>query len=81
MIPPGSIVDAGAYDGRTSCLYAALAPDRTVYAFEPVAANIPLIEKNTHGTKVRAHHIALGSIDRDAMWQTSRGKAKQGKSY
>ena len=40
MLSPGSIVDCGAHKGGEACLYASLAPARTVHAIEPQGMHI-----------------------------------------
>jgi len=40
LIPPGSIIDAGANTGVETCMYASLAPNRTVHSLDPLAKNI-----------------------------------------
>ena len=45
MIPPGSIVDAGANTGVETCLFASLDPERTVHAVDPLKHNIEAVKR------------------------------------
>ena len=49
-IPPGAIMDAGANTGTEACYFALHAPDRTVYALDPVPANVRHMERHYGGS-------------------------------
>lgn len=68
MLSPGSIVDCGAHQGGEACLYASLAPARTVHAIEPWGAHISTIRRRygSHLPNLRTLQGALGSRDRIA---------------
>eukprot|EP00966_Prymnesium_polylepis_P316786 7319613-Prymnesium_polylepis.1 len=40
LVGPGSVLDAGANIGLAACLFATLAPARTVHTFDPLPDNI-----------------------------------------
>ena len=62
----GSVVDAGAHEGTHSCLYASLAPTRTVHAIEPLVLNVRAITRRwSHLPNLRVHHSGLGSVPRE----------------
>ena len=65
LLLPGSVVDCGAHSGGEACLYATLAPERTVHAVEPLVANLNAIRR-TYGsiTNLKPFFGALGSSDR-----------------
>jgi len=70
MLSPGSsIVDCGAHKGGEACLYASLAPARTVHAIEPQGTHISKMKRQYNGSylpNLRPLKGALGSRDRTA---------------
>jgi len=68
MLSPGSIVDCGAHQGGEACLYARLAPARTVHAIEPQGMHISTMARQYGGylPNLRPLKGALGSRDRTA---------------
>ena len=64
VIPSGSIVDAGANDGREACFYASLDPQRIVHAIDPLRLNVASI----HIARRRYPTIQpmLGGLGREA---------------
>ena len=45
LLPPGSIVDAGANLGYESCLYSEVARGRTIHAIDPMHLNVQWLER------------------------------------
>ena len=68
MLSPGSIVDCGAHSGGEACLYASLAPARTVHAIEPQGMHISKMTRQygSYLPNLRPLKGALGSRDRTA---------------
>ena len=45
-VPPGSVIDAGAFDGQTACEYASVVPNtRRVHALDPTPGNVAFMTK------------------------------------
>ena len=65
LVPPGSVVDAGANSGEEACYYAERS-GRTVHAVEPIASNVAHIEKKygAHLHNLKAMQGGLGSQNR-----------------
>ena len=62
MLPPGSIIDAGANDGSDACFYAEAAPARTVHAIEPLRQNVLVMQQLAVGRpNLRAMQAGLGN--------------------
>lgn len=60
-VAPEVILDIGANIGIASIYFASRFPKAAVHAFEPVAENFSLLERNTLGyQQVKAYHVALG---------------------
>ena len=70
LVPPGSIVDAGANTGELSCLLARWAPDRTVHAVDPSPTNINLMESEYGAAGARLLNLRprLGALSSKASW-------------
>ena len=68
MLSPGSIVDCGAHKGGEACLYASLAPARTVHAIEPQGMHISTMTRQygSYLPNLRPLKGGLGSRDRTA---------------
>lgn len=68
MLSPGSIVDCGAHQGGEACLYASLAPARTVHAIEPWGMHISTMKRQygSYLPNLKPLQGALGSRDRTA---------------
>ena len=68
MLSPGSIVDCGAHSGGEACLYASLAPARTVHAIEPQGMHISTMTRQygSYLPNLRPLKGGLGSRDRTA---------------
>lgn len=63
LLPPGVIIDAGANDGSDSCVYADLAPTRTVHAIDPLPQNVRSIERYARTRpNLRPFRIGLGNV-------------------
>jgi FkbM family methyltransferase len=64
-LPPGVLVDAGAMIGTHSAYLAAFAPHTELHAFEPLPANLALLEANVAPyPTVRVHPVALSDRHR-----------------
>ena len=68
LIPPGSIVDAGANLGTESCFFSVTGPNRTIHAIDPLQVNINFIQRRFVERR-RRHSIipllgGLGSISK-----------------
>ena len=58
----GSIIDVGAYDGKTALFFNNYFPNATIHAFEPNPRAIQLLEKSVNDiSKIQTHHLALSS--------------------
>ena len=73
-MPAGSILDAGAHMGRWACYYAGAAPERRVWALEPVATNIEHMRRtytDTNHPNLQPLLGALGNRPRmvDSGWR------------
>ena len=68
MLSRGSIVDCGAHKGGEACLYASLAPARTVHAIEPQGMHISTMTRQygSYLPNLRPLKGGLGSRDRTA---------------
>jgi FkbM family methyltransferase len=61
VIPPGSVLDAGAQLGEQAAYYAKLAPDRTVHAADPSPSNVAKIKKSCKELpNVNIHLVGMG---------------------
>ena len=67
IIPPGSIVDAGANTGEEACLLAYVGRGRIVHAVEPLWVNVNHMQRRSAGTelgrRLRPLLVGLGSSD------------------
>lgn len=73
-VPPGSIVDAGAFEGEWACFYAQQDTSRTVHAIDPDAWLVHKMQSSygeSHPNLV-PRHGALGELGGDV----SRGEAR-----
>ena len=62
LVPKGSILDVGASNGDTACLFASWGPNRTVHAIDPHVDNIALIN-SSHARRlpnIRARAAGMG---------------------
>ena len=59
----GAILDVGANDGRTACLYASYAPERLVHAIDPSAENVALLNR-TYGSAFPNLRVRVGGLGR-----------------
>lgn len=66
MLLEGSIVDCGAETGGESCLFADLAPERTVHAIDPLPYNIESVRKLVRSGRpnIKPIRVGLGSAER-----------------
>ena len=66
LVPPGSVIDAGANSGEEACYYAERQPQRLVHAVEPVDANVRHIQRlwGSRFPNLRVLRGALGSVNR-----------------
>ena len=66
LVPPGSVIDAGANSGEESCYYAERQPQRVVHAVEPVLSNVLRIQQRwgTHLSNLRVLRGGLGNVNR-----------------
>ena len=66
LVPPGSVIDAGANSGEEACYYAERQPQRLVHAVEPVTANVRHIQRlwGSRFPNLRVLRGALGSVNR-----------------
>ena len=87
-VPPGAIIDAGANLGEDSCFFAEQAPDRTIYAIEPLEVNARHIRSSfSRLTNLVVTHGGLGDcservelkslLSLGAQMQQVRGKRWQ----
>lgn len=67
MVPrDGSILEAGAFDGKDTLRMADAVPQGTVYAFEPFPANYETVLRRIAGRQnIRTFHAALAGEDAD----------------
>ena len=80
LVPPGSIVDAGAHTGTETCLYAAADTNRTVHAIEPLFTNARTIAKELrYLPNVRVMQGGLGR--QPATVRPTRGMLGQGQMF
>ena len=80
LVPPGSIVDAGAHTGTETCLYATADPNRTVHAIEPLFMNARTIANELrYLPNVRVMQGGLGS--RPATVHPTRGMRGKGQMF
>jgi len=60
----GVLVDVGTNIGYFTCLWAALNPNNTVYAFEPSPRNLQLLRQNqaaqSGADRIKIHDVAVG---------------------
>ena len=80
LLPPGSILDAGANDGTEACLLAATAPKRIVHAIEPLQQNIKLMRSRFSNVtdNLFPFEAGLGANDRSVKIGTRAGTVKAG---
>src|SRR6185312_15688849 len=73
---PSVIFDIGACEGEESVRYSRLFPAANIYTFEPLPANIPLIEANFSNYGIRnasLYEVALSSKDGTEHFYISSG--------
>ena len=64
VVPPGVLLDAGAFDGVTACALARAAPSRVVHAIEFLPQNVATIrERYAAVPNLAVHHGGLGEHD------------------
>ena len=61
LMPHGSIIDAGANTGVETCMFAALAPDRTVHSVDPLLNNIACVRSKC-GKRSPNVQLLLGGL-------------------
>lgn len=75
------IIEAGAFDGRDTQKLAALWPEGTIHAFEPVPDLFTRLQKNTaHLSNVQCYQLALSDYTGEALFYVSEKPDKQGVS-
>ena len=81
IVPPGSVIDAGAFDGATACFLCRAAPERTVHAIEFLPQNVKLIRERYAGAcqHLQIHHGGLG--ERELNVTIPRGTPMQRKGW
>jgi len=79
-LPPlnenGAVVDIGAHIGYTTLAFAALYPDRQVFAFEPNPVNLERFRSNIGlnpvlGQRIAVHQAALGNDNGEVVFHSS----------
>ena len=61
VVPPGVLLDAGAFDGVTACALARAAPSRVVHAIEFLPQNVATIRECYAAVpNLAVHHGGLG---------------------
>ena len=71
-MPHGSIVDAGAADGRFACYYAAIAPDRVIHAVDPSYRNVQWMQRQYARRHPNLHPFHAGLGDEPSANLTTR---------
>ena len=76
-VPPGSVIDAGAFDGQTACEYASVAPaTRRVHALDPTPGNVAFMTKRF--PNISPMLGGLGSTARNISVATTAGAQLHG---
>jgi len=77
LIPPGSIIDAGANTGEESCFLAEIQPKRIVHAVEPLVANVRYVREAyaAHLSNIVLH---IGALGIEQGWHSSRRNTNVG---
>lgn len=73
-LPPGVLVDAGAMIGTHTAYLAAFAPHTEVHAYEPLPANLVLLDANVRPyPTVQVHPVALSDRERRLLLVSEPG--------
>jgi FkbM family methyltransferase len=82
VLPPGSLIDAGANTGVESCWLAETAPDRIVHSLDPLRSNVRSIEhmqQDQNLSNLRPQFGALGSSARTLHISQAKATQRAGK--